>query len=94
MIEQDIILEFMMDLGLSREQLAEKAGYKDKSGLIHQLNNSNMKVNVFNKILSAMGGEIIVRCNGKEIKLTYDGIPTQARYDFPLNLDDILSLNI
>ena len=61
------IKEIMKACGWSQEKLAEKCGMKSQSNITGILNrNSSLRVDVFLKMIQAMGFELVVRDTRKK----------------------------
>lgn len=91
MNEKDIIKEVMAESGINRVTLGEMCGYKSKSAITEIMNRTGMKVEIFSKLLSAMGCEIIIRrvSTGTEWRLDDDTSPSPIK---PIvNLDTLLA---
>ena len=68
MNEKQILREAMKATHMSQQKLAEGAGYKTQSHIANILMRPSMRVDVFVKLLNAMGCELLVRSrNGIEL---------------------------
>ena len=72
MNEKDIIKEIMTENKINRITLGEMCGYKSKSAITEIMNRAGMKIEIFVKLLNAMGCEVVVRnaSTGSEWEVT------------------------
>ena len=82
MNEKEIVRDIMKTLNINQSELASKTGYKSASGISEILNRRGMRVDIFQKLVEAMGCELVVRNGEKE--WVVGGEKKE------LNLDDIL----
>ena len=66
MKSSEVVREAMKKDGMSQANLAQKCGYKTQSGVGNALQRENgMRVDVFIKMMNAMGYDVVVR-RGKD----------------------------
>ena len=71
MKSSEAVREAMKKDGMSQANLAEKCGYKTQSGIGNALSRENgMRVDVFVKMMNAMGYDVVVRRGKDEMVVT------------------------
>jgi antitoxin component HigA of HigAB toxin-antitoxin module len=71
MKSNDAIRSVMSADGITQMELANKLGYKTQSGVGNALSRENgMRVDVFVKMMNAMGYDVVVRRGKDEIVIT------------------------
>ena len=63
---QEVILEVMKEQGVTQRKLAESLGYASQAGVAQALRGNSMRVDTAEKMLNAMGCEIIARLGDRE----------------------------
>ena len=71
MKSNDVVRSVMSSDGITQMELANKLGYKTQSGVGNALSRENgMRVDVFVKMMNAMGYDVIVRRGKDEMSVT------------------------
>lgn len=71
MKSNEVVRAVMASDGMTQMNLAAKLGYKTQSGVGNALNRENgMRVDVFIKMMNAMGYDVVVRRGKDEITVT------------------------
>ena len=71
MKSNDVVRNVMSADGITQMELANKLGYKTQSGVGNALSRENgMRVDVFVKMMNAMGYDVIVRRGKDEMAVT------------------------
>ena len=86
----ETVRHIMMLNEVSFKELADRLGYKTTSGVRNRLCGDDIKVGTWKKILNSMGYEVVVRNGNEEYVISDDNLPSDLRFDMPLNFDTIL----
>ena len=71
MKSNEVVRAVMSADGITQMELAKKLGYKTQSGVGNALNRENgMRVDVFVKMMNAMGYDVVVRRGKEEVTVT------------------------
>ena len=71
MKSNDVVRSVMSADGITQMELANKLGYKTQSGVGNALSRENgMRVDVFVKMMNAMGYDVVVRRGKDEMTVT------------------------
>ena len=71
MKSNEVVRAVMSADGITQMELAKKLGYKTQSGVGNALNRENgMRVDVFVKMMNAMGYDVVVRRGKDEVVVT------------------------
>lgn len=71
MKSNEAVRAVMSSAGITQANLAEKLGYKTQSGVGNALSRENgMRVDVFVKMMNAMGYDVVVRRGKDEMTIT------------------------
>ena len=71
MKSNEVVRAVMANDGITQMELANKLGYKTQSGVGNALSRENgMRVDVFVKMMNAMGYDVIVRRGKDEMSVT------------------------
>ena len=71
MKSNEVVRKVMSADGITQANLAEKLGYKTQSGVGNALSRENgMRVDVFVKMMNAMGYDVVVRRGKDEMTVT------------------------
>lgn len=71
MKSNDVVRAVMTADGITQTELARKLGYKTQSGVGNALSRDNgMRVDVFVKMMNAMGYDVVVRRGKDEMSVT------------------------
>lgn len=71
MKSNEVVRTVMSADGITQMELAKKLGYKTQSGVGNALNRENgMRVDVFVKMMNAMGYDVVVRRGKEEVTVT------------------------
>jgi hypothetical protein len=71
MKSNEVVRAAMKEAGISQANLAEKCGYKTQSGIGNAPGRENgMRVDLFIKMMNAMGYDVVVRRGKEEMVVT------------------------
>lgn len=71
MKSNEVVRSIMSSDGITQMELANKLGYKTQSGVGNALSRENgMRVDVFVKMMNAMGYDVVVRRGKDEVTVT------------------------
>ena len=84
----EILKEIMAEKGYTREKLANELGYSRPSGVTERIRSNRIGLDVFYRMVTAMGCEIVVKSKTFTTKETEDGKKVKVYSEWKIEGDD------